>query len=361
MIKHLSVIREICILVAATALTFTLSGCSDGSDGSQGAPGEPGQGIASVSDAKGLVIDITSVTINSAPVVNFTVKNQDGVAVSGFSESDLRFNIAKLVPGTPSKWQNYINRFSGGTMQGSQERLRSGYPWGTLVDNKNGTFVYTFATDITDPAANPCPGPCTDVEGNALNISYQSGLVHRVTVQQGNSSYPLYNAIYDFIPAGGTVADAREIVKTATCNECHNVLRIHGSRIETRLCVTCHNPGTWSAGTPNQTADFKVMIHKIHRGEFLPSVEAGTPYEIGGHDYSTVIFPFSAVALGDTRSCTKCHDGTTGASNQTAQGDNWKTQFSKQACGSCHDDVYFGASPDPLKPYETVSHSALSG
>ena len=27
-----------------------------------------------------------------------------------------------------------------------------------------------------------------------------------------------------------------------------------------------------------------------------------------------------------------------------------------EACGSCHDDVYFGAKPDPAKPYQTVAH-----
>ena len=34
--------------------------------------------------------------------------------------------------------------------------------------------------------------------------------------------------------------------------------------VDTRLCVTCHNPGSWVAGTPNVPVDFKVMIHRIH-------------------------------------------------------------------------------------------------
>jgi OmcA/MtrC family decaheme c-type cytochrome len=337
-------------------LAIALTGCS-GDDGSQGPPGPPGTnvGVATLSEATSLTINITSVTINSAPVVNFTVKNQDGVPVSGFGAADLRFNIAKLVPGTsggPSKWQNYINRVSSGAVQGTQERASTG---GTLVDNKNGTFTYTFAADITNPAANPCPAPCTDADGNALDISYQPSLVHRVTIQQGNSAYPQYNATYTFVPGGGEVASGREIVQTATCNQCHNKISAHGSRIETKLCVTCHNPGSWVKGTPNVPVDFKVMIHKIHQGEELPSVIAGVPYKIGNADFSDVVFPYSAVALGDTRACTKCHDGT------AAQADNWKNQPSKAACSACHDDVYFGASPDPLKLYQTVSHATLSG
>jgi OmcA/MtrC family decaheme c-type cytochrome len=79
--------------------------------------------------------------------------------------------------------------------------------------------------------------------------------------------------------------------------------------------------------------DFKVLIHKIHRGAELPSVEAGTPYQIIGfnnsvNDYSTVEFPQ------DIRNCTKCHTGGT-------QSDNFKTEPSRAACGSCHDDVNF--------------------
>jgi OmcA/MtrC family decaheme c-type cytochrome len=136
-------------------------------------------------------------------------------------------------------------------------------------------------------------------------------------------------------------------------------------RTETKLCVTCHNPGSWFNTPGNiQTVDFKVMIHKIHMGDELPSVldPDGNPvtttkgtYKLGNADFSDVAFPQ------DIRNCTKCHDGTPGAANVTANGDNWKTQPRKPACGACHDDAYFGAAPDPLKPYQTVSHATQSG
>ena len=101
---------------------------------------------------------ITGVTINSPPVVNFTVTNQAGVGMAGLTAADLRFNIAKLVPGSngePSTWQNYINRASGGAVQGSQERSAAGYAFGTLVNHGDGSYTYTFATDIKNPAATP--------------------------------------------------------------------------------------------------------------------------------------------------------------------------------------------------------------
>ena len=125
------------------------------------------------------------------------------------------------------------------------------------------------------------------------------------------------------------------------------------TRVDTRLCVTCHNPGSSVAGTPTTTIDFKVMVHRIHYnngGAALPSVQAGVPYTIGNRDFSAVTF------TQDVRNCTRCHDGTPGAANATPQGDRWKTQPSLQACGSCHDNVYFGSAPDPTRPYQTKAH-----
>ncbi len=55
--------------------------------------------------------------------------------------------------------------------------------------------------------------------------------------------------------------------------------------------------------------DFKVMAHKIHMGSQLPSVIAGTPYQVrlpgGGYrDFSTVVDP------ADPRRCEVCHSQT---------------------------------------------------
>jgi len=341
---------------AASLLALAMAGCGGGGGSSGGAaqvPGAPGvnaAGAAALTASTALNTTITGVTINSPPVVSFTVTNQAGVGMAGLGASDLRFNIAKLVPGSnggPSTWQNYINRSNGGAVQGTQERLATGYTFGALVNNGNGSYMYTFATDIK---AATCPAPCTDAAGNALDISYQPGLAHRVTIQQGNSAYPLSAGTYDFMPGGAAVASTRDIVSNAKCNECHNQLKAHGTRVDTKLCVTCHNPGSWVAGAPNTPVDFKVMIHKIHNGAALPSVVAGTPYVVNGIDFSKVVFPQ------DVRNCTKCHDGTVGASNATTQGDNWKMQPSMEACGACHDDVYFGAARDPAKPYQTKPH-----
>jgi OmcA/MtrC family decaheme c-type cytochrome len=175
-----------------------------------------------------------------------------------------------------------------------------------------------------------------------------------VTIQQANTAYPEATGVYDFVPAGGAVTMERDIVATSTCNSCHGQLTAHGSRVDTQLCVTCHNPGSWVAGATNTTVDFKVMVHRIHynnAGAALPSVIAGVPYKIGSTDFSSVTL------TQDVRNCTRCHDGTPGSAIATPQGDHWKTQPSMQTCGACHDNVYFGTAPDPTKPYQTLAHS----
>ena len=350
---------------AAGVLALAFAGCGGGGGSGGGSAGGGSAGpavstidIAALTASTALTTTITGASVNSPPVVNFTVTNQGGVGMAGLTAADLRFNIAKLVPdptGGPSIWQNYLNRVSGGAVQGTQERSAAGFAFGKLVNNGNGTYSYTFATDITSPVANPCPAPCTDADGKALDISYQPGLTHRVSIQMANSAYPLTAGVFDFVPNGSGLGTRRDIVATAKCNECHSQLAAHGTRVETKLCVTCHNPGSWvaTAGKPNVTVDFKNMIHKIHYGAKLPSVLAvpSVSYVVNGTDFSKAVFPQ------DVRNCTKCHDGTPGASNATTQGDNWKMQPSIEACASCHDNVYFGAAPDPAKAYQTKAHS----
>jgi OmcA/MtrC family decaheme c-type cytochrome len=101
------------------------------------------------------------------------------------------------------------------------------------------------------------------------------------------------------------------------------------------MCVLCHTPQTTDPDTGN-TVDFPVMVHKIHMGAELPSVQTGTPYQIVGFqgnvfDWSTVVHP------SDPRRCEVCHAQDTGATQATAYLD----RPTRTSCGSCHDDVNF--------------------
>jgi OmcA/MtrC family decaheme c-type cytochrome len=139
------------------------------------------------------------------------------------------------------------------------------------------------------------------------------------------------NDVYTFVLGGGDPTVTREVVTTAACQTCHNPIMIHGgTRRETGLCVTCHTDQNTDPETGN-TVDFKVMIHRLHSGTRLPSVAAGTVYQIVGNRQT--VFNFS---LGtwpqDTRNCTTCHSGG-------AQSDNYKTAPNTAACTACHDNV----------------------
>jgi OmcA/MtrC family decaheme c-type cytochrome len=359
------------LIGAVGCALFALAGCT-GSDGSSGAAGS--NAVATVpagtlTATSTLNMTITGVAVASPPVVTFKATDQNGTPVSGILPANMRFTIAKLIPGTAangnlSNWQNYVLRVSGGRVQGNRETPTAA----NFKDNGDGTYTYTFLTDITNVT---CPAPCKDSYGNALDVSYDPTLTHRVGMQivQGSTTLPLSNATYTFRPSDGatTGIELRDIVKTARCNECHGTLQAHDQRIETKYCVTCHNPGTTANGTVGTASgdtpvDFRVLIHKLHNAPELPSVLGpdGILNTADDGDYGITGFTgftsFKDVAFPQNNTnCVKCHgDGT---DPETPQGDNWKNRPNMFACSSCHDNVYFTAAPDPAKPYQTLAHS----
>ena len=100
-------------------------------------------------------------------------------------------------------------------------------------------------------------------------------------------------------------------------------------------------PQTTNPDTGN-TVDFPTMIHKIHAGSALPSVQAGHPYRIIGFggsvlDWSSVVFP------SNIQRCESCHEQNSGATQATAH----LTRPTRSSCGSCHDNVNFATGENP--------------
>jgi OmcA/MtrC family decaheme c-type cytochrome len=139
---------------------------------------------------------------------------------------------------------------------------------------------------------------------------------------------------YNFVPNGAKVAKVHDVIRTKSCNTCHDQLSFHGgARRGVEMCVLCHN--SQMVDTSNGgSLDFRVMVHQLHMGAKLPSVVAGKPLNLNGLDFSEVEYPADP---GDPRRCETCHSQTTGATQATA----YLTNPTRQACGSCHNDVNF--------------------
>ncbi len=264
--------------------------------------------------------------------------------------------------------------------------------------NTDGTYTYTFAARIPGTYLPPLndTDSITDgeLQGTALLAgTYTVGLeLYKNYTVESESFRDVGNATLDLLFGGATTIDRRELVSLENCNQCHQQLRVHGGiRRDTRLCVLCHTAGAEDGndpsvenGTPGQSIEFKVMVHKIHNGEHLPSVLGvatktdGTrnyaatpePYLLIGFsnrvsDFSEVAFPVfpnlntpmprdaGYSALGSTEKaledsirtgvtdCAKCHgdpDGS-GPLPPPAEGGIAYSQPSRRACGSCHDDI----------------------
>ncbi|MEI6207107.1 MAG: OmcA/MtrC family decaheme c-type cytochrome, partial [Desulfuromonadales bacterium] len=236
-----------------------------------------------------------------------------------------------------------------------------------VVDKGDGTYTVTFGANIK---AN-------------TKVPYDASLVHRIGITVRSVAVPgvvgktpgayagpinqttgavmaqFLNTngaalVYDFIPATGAAykdatsgsAFARDIVTIAACNQCHykiefggalgnNTSGHMGSRPDTKICVMCHTnqlaaiaTNTIGAGATVGTGNFTNFIHQIHMGEELPvAITATTQALSGAIPASEVRYPQ------DIRNCTFCHQG--------ADVDHWMSKPTRNACGSCHDNVNF--------------------
>ncbi len=275
-------------------------------------------------NATGLKAEIESVKINDLlkPEVTFTLQDNEGAPLS-LDDVETRFIIARLdvineETGSARYW-SYNHRqqvVPDGEPNAGASAMQATYDsGGEYTELGAGRYLYTFAT--------------------ALPIDYDRSKTHTVGAQmeiENDEGLFVANPLHHFVPSGAEVVHLRKVATTKGCNECHNGMGIHGGgRRDVGLCILCHSPQSIDPDTGN-SVDMTEMIHKIHMGSQLPSVQNDEPYQIVGfrqsvHDYSNVVFPM------DIRNCQTCHDDT--------QGHLYKTAPTRQACGSCHDDVNF--------------------
>jgi len=393
-------------ILSVALLAGALLGACSGDDGAAGAPGAtgpagppgpPGPAAGATVNVANLTAEewaaltivgqVTKATIASPTVVNFKLADAAGRPIIGIGNrtatsggvttySNIRFELAKLALGTagsPDEWISYIVQTDAGVPTRPTTDQN-----GKLVDNGDGTYVYTFARDIPKvkdqvaAATVPSTSNKADLGDLTFDASAQTRLIIQISgahIASGglNLESPA-NVVYDFIPAtGATIPPGdlkKDLVDIKACNACHEKLAFHGGgRVDVQYCTTCHTsqrafgqprvvstnlafPTVTETKTVNAAgitsysyspntyvADgevlghFNVMVHKIHQGGTLAKSNynyAGVPFER---------LNFSMLDNGQ-RMCTVCHDPALATKASQAFSDP-----SRRACGSCHDGI----------------------
>ena len=257
-----------------------------------------------LTDPKGLALDLAGIQTPGAISVSF---------------------LCAYIPQGQTQFVDYNTRVQTSPITKNSATQAGTDSGGTTTTNAVGDYTYTFKQKAVPPSGTYDP-----------TATHRLGVYGSRNLTEFDLGTNYDSATSDFVPNGSKVTVTRDVVRTETCNKCHDDLAFHGgSRRGMDLCIMCHTPQTVDPDTGN-TLDAKVWLHKLHMGSQLPSVQAGTPYQIIGFnqavsDWSTVVLP------SDPRRCAFCHESTFGAT----QADAWIKNPNRAACGSCHDNVNF--------------------
>jgi mono/diheme cytochrome c family protein len=301
--------------------------------------------------------------------VTFTLKTKDGDPIS-IEDLD-RFSI--YVSGPTNNYQRVI--------------VPEGDVANNVTSQGSGAYTYTFAqpfpsthvaqandSSVFGPADNELTG--TSVAAGAYTVGIEA---RRTFTVEGQSLRDSGDAAFDF-SVGEAPLQARQVVLQTNCNQCHTQLTVHGdNRFSVTNCVLCHTNGAEdlistdpTKQTPGTSIQFANMIHRIHRGAELPTVEAtqnsSDPYryEVIGfgesvNDFSDVEFPRMPGGTGfngQTRNCGACHAGA-------AQEERAYKNPNRLACTGCHNDIDFQAgtmldSANPAVAAGTLTRDQIS-
>ena len=262
------------------------------------------------------LLDVRSHDAGQSPTVSFSVTTNAGAPLRDLTGLN---RLAFVISGPTTEYLRLL-----------QATVVGGGAAGTLVGpDANGVFDYTFASTIPAEATGTWSlgaearqnVPLTDTI-TAVEAAPNPVVNFLVDGSSGGLQLAAHDVPAEFSEPGTT--PRRTVVDNQKCYACHGVFskgfEIHGglrNRIE--YCVLCHNPDQTdaarrrndpaevAAGAQNASIDFKVLPHKIHRGEHLTQ----QPYLVFGfgpapqnytiHNFGEVLFP------GDLRKCDRCH------------------------------------------------------
>jgi OmcA/MtrC family decaheme c-type cytochrome len=271
------------------------------------------------------ILSVTGTGVGETPVVRFSVTDPTNgnaayniqtapeFTTCGFGESRLAVSIAWSTEPDYTNTGNGNDPAAAGPAQPiSMNPLSGAGCGGTSTDNGDGTFTVTSPTAV--PAGTTGTLAVT-IDGHpAVDIN---GTVERISVT---------NAVAYAVVTDTEVQPRRNAVAIERCDQCHNVLSVHGNNRtdEPEVCAVCHNPNATDArqrvavaeptvppedcvnvlGADDQTIDFKRMIHRIHSG----GAPGGVPYEVCGFRNSVHVYDFTYP--GHLNNCEGCHKPT---------------------------------------------------
>jgi OmcA/MtrC family decaheme c-type cytochrome len=319
----------------------------------------------------GLAVNITKVqngTAGSAPVVFFTVLNSNGAAIPLSQLGSISFTMAG-----PTTDFGYTSFGSNVTTPGYVTESASG-----ATCDSSGNCTYTFTHIV----------PAIATGTYAIGVeARRTDVVLAGTTSQQSIEYGAPNKVVYFSVDGSTVAQRRTVVATASCNQCHVSLMVHGTlRNDTEYCVLCHNPSNTDASTRAaatvpadkaalpQGINFNLLVHRIHYGiNMQASNRTFIVVGFGGshNDFSSTLFPALSPegTATDTENCSLCHVNSSEQNLPLGlnpvidpQGPINPILPISSACSGCHADLasasHFLANTTTLGESCTVCHGA---
>lgn len=331
-------LKVLVLTIAALALVVGCSGVQGpggpmGPAGPAGAQGQPGK--TSVPAGTDLGMDVT-ISMSKPANGNF------------------------LAPGEKATVTVTLKDKAGGLLTKDAFATLNLYMYGPQETTKTVTAVKLLDAS-TDRTKTPhhyidlLKDTSVQVDGNALKYGLQAVTSEEAgtytaslyAVKKGDPPVNQAFVLADF--QIGTATVEKQIVEKEKCATCHQgaqngVFYMHhvdpsrspfGSpsldSIPVRTCKSCHNNDGYAAYT--SPTDGKTMVpdqiifrvHGVHNGEDLQN-PLNTDLQTGlFRDYTGVVFP------ANIKNCTSCHTD-----------DRWKTAPSRLACGTCHDNTWFG-------------------
>jgi OmcA/MtrC family decaheme c-type cytochrome len=191
-----------------------------------------------------LVITVNSseVAADGAISTTFTVADPmeaplDRLGVTTPGAIALSF-VAAYIPVRQQQYVAYTARRVSGAALSSAEQAASD-TGGTYTTLSEGRYRYVFGTKAPSRFDR--------------SLTHTIGVYGSRNLQELELGTNYASTTFNFVPAGEAVSTVRELIKTQSCNKCHDEPSAHGrSRRGLELCILCHTPQTTDpdTGTP---------------------------------------------------------------------------------------------------------------